>query len=214
MRLDVFAIKPVCKPVLWLTRVELSVVKNILASKPKFIHYLADVMNSVTRLGDVWKFLGTNFHTKVAQMLSGIFGLLFKLLWIHFGQLLEKFGLLFTSTTGHLGNELVQPARFFNSNATGRRAGCPRGPMTPTPINPFNLFSFFAQGHPDALAVKAPLVRTARSTHGRRNPHCHASIINRTPTKMNRWGMDWGNCDQIGRFFKVLGNKFDNKSSP
>ena len=73
MRLDVFAIKPVCKPVLWLTRVELSVVKNILASKPKFIHYLADVMNSVTRLGDVWKFIEITLFRKVAQQHIGDF---------------------------------------------------------------------------------------------------------------------------------------------
>ena len=65
---------------------------------------------SVTRLGDFWKFLGTKFLAKVAQILSNIFGqllitTLFTLNWcIYFlGNFWRKLG-YFTPTSGHSGS--------------------------------------------------------------------------------------------------------------
>ena len=65
--------------------------------------------NSVTRLGDFLKALGANFLSKVAQIFSNNFGLLWKcsfyikMMWILFGQLLEKIEPLLTPTSGHTG---------------------------------------------------------------------------------------------------------------
>ena len=39
---------------------------------------IGELSNSVTRLGDFLKFLGTKFLAKVAQILSNIFGLLLR----------------------------------------------------------------------------------------------------------------------------------------
>ena len=68
-------------------------------------------MTSVTRLGDFLKFLATKFQAKVEQMIGNFLGYFenfpfyVKLVWLLFGQLLEKFGLLFTPTSGHSGAE-------------------------------------------------------------------------------------------------------------
>ena len=68
------------------------------------------IITSITRLGDFLKFLVTWFLSKVAQM-QGFYqnvcakkkGSTFhvKLLWLLFGQLLEKFELLFNLASGH-----------------------------------------------------------------------------------------------------------------
>ena len=71
------------------------------------IYYL--VTYRVTRWGDFSNFLGTKFFAKIAQIFSNILRLLWKmafyvkLMWILFGQLMEKIGLLFTPTSGHTG---------------------------------------------------------------------------------------------------------------
>ena len=62
---------------------------------------------SVTRLSDFLKFLVTNYLIKGAQINGDFWAILKsitskkKLLWLVFGQILEKFGLLFISTCGH-----------------------------------------------------------------------------------------------------------------
>ena len=65
-------------------------------------------VSSVTRLGDFWKFLGTELLAKIVQIFSNIFGLiwnrsLFTLNWCGYflGNLWEIIGLLFTPTSGH-----------------------------------------------------------------------------------------------------------------
>ena len=65
-------------------------------------------MTSVTRLGDFWKLLGTNFLSKVAQMFVDFLGSLEDHnfisqtgVWLIFGQLLKKIGQLIISTSGH-----------------------------------------------------------------------------------------------------------------
>ena len=63
---------------------------------------------SVTRLGDFYKFLGTNCLKKVAQIIWWLFGLflimslLCKTLRLLFVQFLGKIGLLFSPTSGHI----------------------------------------------------------------------------------------------------------------
>ena len=63
---------------------------------------------SVTRLGDFFNFLATNCISKVAPIfgdfLDSCEAIAFndKLAMLHFGQLLEKFGLLFISASGHI----------------------------------------------------------------------------------------------------------------
>ena len=63
----------------------------------------------MTRLGDFWNFLVTNFITKVAQMFGDFLGscenyhFLSQIFEATFGQLLEKLELLFISTSGHTG---------------------------------------------------------------------------------------------------------------
>ena len=55
-----------------------------------------DRESSVTRLGDFLKFLATKFQAKEAQSnflaISKNLTLMYKLLWLLFGQLLEKLG--------------------------------------------------------------------------------------------------------------------------
>ena len=59
----------------------------------------------MTSLGDFQKLLITNFLSKVAQMYGDFFGKSenynFKQQCLLFGQLLEKFGLIFVSVSGH-----------------------------------------------------------------------------------------------------------------
>ena len=66
------------------------------------------IMSSVTRMGDFFNFLATNFITKVAQMFSDFLGscekhLLFevKLDRLLLGQLLEKLGLFYFYIWSH-----------------------------------------------------------------------------------------------------------------
>ena len=86
----------------------LKIVKESNLRKNLFIGSVPDlVWFSVTRLGDFWKFLATHFLRKVGLWLFGLFWktLIFELnqLWLIFGQLLETFGLLFISASGHTG---------------------------------------------------------------------------------------------------------------
>ena len=68
---------------------------------------------SVTRLGDFFNFLATNCISKVAPIfgdfLDSCEAIAFndKLAMLHFGQLLEKFGLLFISASGHIGTDVL-----------------------------------------------------------------------------------------------------------
>ena len=61
----------------------------------------------MTRLGDFLNFLMLNFLTKVAQMYIDFLGcfkrvhFMYKLLYLLFGHLLEHFGLLYISASGH-----------------------------------------------------------------------------------------------------------------
>ena len=71
---------------------------NILQLAAVFCYiWIASLLSSVTRFGDFLKFLATNFRIKVVQIFSDFLALFRKpliLSWLHFGQLLEKFGLL------------------------------------------------------------------------------------------------------------------------
>ena len=67
--------------------------------------------NSVTRLSDFWKLLGTKFFAKVAQIFNNNFGLLRKMAFFKLngfgyflGNLWRKFGFFLTPTSGHTGN--------------------------------------------------------------------------------------------------------------
>ena len=67
---------------------------------------IVSFLYNVTRLGDFWKFLATKFLAKKPNewQLFGDFEKPHsyeKLHWLLFRQLLEKIGLLFTSTSGH-----------------------------------------------------------------------------------------------------------------
>ena len=79
-------------------------------SKRSIQHFVnvGKVSSSVTRWGEFWKVCATNFLTKVGQIFSNWYRLLFEKhhLWVKrlifiFGQLLWKSGLLFSSTSGH-----------------------------------------------------------------------------------------------------------------
>ena len=79
---------------------------------------LNSIADMVARLGDFWNFLVTNFITKVAQMFGDFLGSYenFSFLsWtvrLRLGQILEKLGLLFISTSGH------NACRSFTSNVS------------------------------------------------------------------------------------------------
>ena len=77
-----------------------------------FSHFLC-LASSVTRLGDFGKLLATKFLAKEAEMIGTFWAILKnltlmkKLHLLHFGQLLEKIGLLFTLTSGHTASEQI-----------------------------------------------------------------------------------------------------------
>ena len=92
-------------------------------SKRSIQHFVnvGKVSSSVTRWGEFWKVCATNFLTKVGQIFSNWYRLLFEKhhLWVKrlifiFGQLLWKSGLLFSSTSGHTaGNPTSNLIKWF-----------------------------------------------------------------------------------------------------
>ena len=70
---------------------------------------------SETRLGDFWKLLVTHYTTIVAQMYDHVWAILenittkWKLLWLVFFVILEKFWVLIISTSGHTGVRTPSP---------------------------------------------------------------------------------------------------------
>ena len=74
-------------------------------------------MTSVTRVGDLWKFLMTIFHAKVAKIYSDFLGYFettnFQVIAAAstFGAFLGKFGQLFTSASGHTDHSDLPDSR-------------------------------------------------------------------------------------------------------
>ena len=79
------------------------------------------IITSVTRSGDFWNFLGTNFVTKVAQKFNAMWDNLnnviikLKPLGYFLSNCGENFGLLFISTSSHTDFNSVSTAVFWLS---------------------------------------------------------------------------------------------------
>ena len=77
---------------------------------------------NVTRLGDFWKFLVTNFLTKVAQMYVDFLDILKTSIFMDklFRHYWNIFGLLYISVSGHTAHcSLVLTWNYFNSHNYG-----------------------------------------------------------------------------------------------
>ena len=98
----------------------LNLPKNAVSYLRKRSEIIKNVIGTVLRsrrrsedqcdqIGPFSKVLGNKSYLKVAQILGDFWGYLkigllyVKLLWLHFAQLLENFGLLYIATSGHTG---------------------------------------------------------------------------------------------------------------
>ena len=104
-----------------------------------FIYIFVTELDSVTRLGDFWKFWVKNSVTKVAQTYSDFFAILTAsrfsqtLHWQH----LEKLGYFFSSASGHTGTEQHHHHLSFQAGVASERCDdpqCCRGHLTPDPL--------------------------------------------------------------------------------
>ena len=74
----------------WETQTMLQIMNVLIFKIHQFGGYTGDAINSVTRLGEFWKFLG-QFFLKSTQNIKWLLGLFWKaaLLWLTLGQSLE-----------------------------------------------------------------------------------------------------------------------------